>query len=228
MPEQSFFETEALLTLLNAASSRLGISASDLQNITDEISDQDATRLNGELVEILKLLPSTAIEMEEELPPPGIDQSRLSFRIWRQTNSDRQPNKMLFIRVKDAAPTVGIGLVGLVLALATLSPSAITSGMSTVKGVYDNFVKLKSPEDDDAMSIYDALLKCAATITVETEQPSVSGVKAAELADFGGPSGDRAAKALKRLKDLSLAEVAAWGDSGGDLAHPDNLWRLRA
>src|SRR5258708_2266657 len=128
--QQSFFQTETLSVLLNSAASHLGIPASELQHLADRLSDEDAAKLNGELVDLLRDLPPTDIDFEEELPPPGGDTSKLSSRIWRQAKKDGQPTKMMFIRVKDAAPTVGIALVGLVIALVTLSPSVITSAMS--------------------------------------------------------------------------------------------------
>jgi hypothetical protein len=223
MQQQSFYETETLSTLLNSGLYRLGLPPSYFEKIANRISDEDAAKLNKEMVEILKTLPPSAIEMEEDDPPPDNDSSKLSSRIWRQANAKKQPTKMLFFRIKDAGPAVAIGLAGFAIALATLSPAAITSGMQTVKAVYDNVVTLKSPEDDDAMSVYDALLKWAAAQVDST----ASGIRAADIGKFDGPNEDQALKGLKRLKDLGLAEVTVWGDSGGDLNDGDNLWRHR-
>ena len=191
------------------------------------IKDQGAEDLNAALIELIRGLPRSSVEISEEYPPPAPRTAGLKLQLRRSHGPDGRPNKMLFIRVKDAAPVVGISLVALAIAVAMLSPAAIAPALTTVKGVYDNVVLLKSPADDDAMQAYEILLRHAAEHFVEDTTTAYAGITIVQLSECGGPSPERARTALKRLKEVGLAEVAAWGNASGDLDHDGNRWRHR-
>jgi hypothetical protein len=138
---------------------------------------------------------------------------------------------MLFIRVRDILPNLGIQLLALGIAIGAHSPSGITNALSAFKTLYENSIKLKSPEDDDAMLVYEALLRHAVTIISGDDTSSTTAFKkpnAADLERFGGPSPKEAVKALLKLREVKLVDIQAWGNDIGDINHPDNRWELRA
>ena len=111
-----------------------------------------------------------------------------------------------------------------------LSPAAIGPALTTAKGVYDNIVTLKSPEDDDAMSAYEALLRHAGEDLVagaDVGEPARPSLRAEDLHLHGGPDPSRSLKALQRLKDVGLAAVVLWGETAGDHDNLENRWRHR-
>jgi hypothetical protein len=227
MSGYSFFETEALPVSLRVALARSAASASLVEKVEAAIKDHGAQDLNSALIEVIRSLPSSIVETSDEYPPPAPRAVGLRLQLRRSHGPDGRPNKMLFIRFKDAAPVVGISLVALAIAVAMLSPAAIAPALTTVKGVYDNVVLLKSPADDDAMQAYEVLLRDAAEHVVDHTTTAYTGITIAQVLEFGGPSPERVRTALKRLKEVGLAEVAAWGDAAGDLGHDGNRWRHR-
>jgi hypothetical protein len=185
-------------------------------------------------------LCSAALQVLREANPSNVDFSSadapsgsldsLAARIVNKRAADGKPARMDFIKIKDASLTLGISLVTLSVALMMLSPTAIGPALNGLKGLYDNWVTLKDAKDEDAMTAYDALLRHAAKTVAEPvpggnyERPVV---KADDLPDLGGPPSERCLRALKRLKDVGLAEVVVWGPNG-DLDDPENLWSHRA
>jgi hypothetical protein len=136
---------------------------------------------------------------------------------------------MYFFRVRDAAPTLGIQLLSLVVAIAVLSPSAYPQTLGILKTIYDHAATLSSPHDDDAMRAYQALLRHAATgMAKDAGSEFKAKPRATELHTCGGPSPEASLSALKRLKDVKLADLAQWGGAAGNLDHPNNRWTLCA
>lgn len=86
-----------LSATLRAAVSRVGATASLPEKIEAVIEDQAAEDLNAALVALIRDLPTSAVEILEEPPPPSPRSGGLALRLKRTPNPDGSPKKMLFI-----------------------------------------------------------------------------------------------------------------------------------
>jgi hypothetical protein len=206
--EISFFEDAALSTCLARVLADIGASAGTTAGIGSILSVEASTTLNDALVRLCRQpLPRASVDMREEPAYSRSPHSALDFRIRTTLRADGK-RKMWFIRVKDSAPKVVISLVALSLALWLSSPRAITDVAALAYTIYEHIVTLESPQDDDAMSAFEALLKHAAELAVDARDPASHHPTA-------------------RLKAADLAEVVEFGGKGGDYGHEDNRWAHR-
>jgi hypothetical protein len=225
--ELSFYEDEALLACVQAGLVQVGIPAEVGPNILARIDPGGVRQLNAAIVEACRGgLSHAEVEIIEDDPADvraaGHD---MHFVLGQK---DGRPTKLLFIRVWDALPTIGIQLVGLAIAVATGSKSGFVNALTIIKTIYDHLATLKSPGDDDAIAAFRALLGQAIVPFVDGNYNAVGDPAAkpryADLHEFGGPAPGTALKALKRLREIKVADVAQWGGVPGDIEHPDNRW----
>jgi hypothetical protein len=229
MEEKGFFEAEALETAVQAAAERIGAQV-DAETLLASCPEEAADRINDILVELLKGLPSELITVREhETPPAGLH--GYGMRAHAATDAGL-PARMIFFRVRQAAPTMAIYLLGLavvftVLPLATaVAPAAIPTLM-VLKTAWENIVKLEGAADSAAMRCYEALLRWQSAhpdgpshATVAELQPLTAIGEEEPLAI------ERLKQGLSHLRDQKLVSVEKWGSDAGRVEDIGNRWTI--
>jgi hypothetical protein len=215
--DQSFFEAEALEAVIVSSVDRLQLKINP-EEILNRLDDEQKAELNRLFVELFEGQPNASIS--DEIGAGG--QARL-FALRLHRSGGDAPNKMRFFKVKSAWNTLAINLVGFVISIAALQPSAVVPALNIVKSVYDNLVTLKSPDDDVAMKLFESLIKLRAVAATELGN-SNSAISAAKLINELGVSKDDVFIALGRLKELGLIEPE-WAALVGDIKNPGNNWK---
>lgn len=231
MPEQSFFENEALTDAITAGLRHLGLNQT-ADRIEERIPTESAISLLKQIHSILED-PSFASSIIARVPgqsPPSAPPGSLSSRLWIQYGEDK-PEKMVFYRVKDSWQTTCLSLVGLTFALFAGSATAvIVPASGLLLNTWRNIVALRRPEDSLLLDAYESLLRAQASLLDESSgkrAPDVTDIHAAARQGSTLQSIEDTITGLKRLRDKGLVEVCDWAANSGDYDNPQNRWRPR-
>lgn len=93
--------------------------------------------------------------------------------------------------------------------------------LETAKAVWTNIITLKSPQDDDAITLCRCILRNGAMRTVLEQRPPNISTK--ELIEQTMLAQNRAISALNKLYSLKLMD-ASWAKRSGDFGNPENKW----
>ncbi|MBZ5762894.1 hypothetical protein LAV84_25495 [Rhizobium sp. VS19-DR104.2] len=215
--EQLFYETEALEAMLSHCAEILDLDI-DPDNLVRHLAEDEKVQLNNSLCSLFSGLPEVEVSTEV------LSQTQARHFAMRisQTGPLGAPTRMKFFKVKPAANTIAINLVGFLIAAVALQPSAFVSALNIMKSIADNLVTLKSPADDLAMRLFEMIVK--KRIQSQAEEKSIGSVPTADLLSEAKSPETDCFIALARLKDLGLID-AHWAGISGDVQNKDNMWR---
>jgi len=127
--------------------------------------------------------------------------------------------------IRDAATETALPILGLLLTVLAATPWVPwVQGAAVVKTLWGKLVRLRRPEDGEAIDVLDALARAAARQRWAEGAPAPTAV---EIAQEAGIEIARAIAALTRLERESVVEVAEWAGQRGETAAEGNRWRVR-
>ncbi|SAL79919.1 hypothetical protein AWB71_06006 [Caballeronia peredens] len=228
MSDQRFYEIEATLAALTAGVKDLNAQGSP-ETLLDHIPDDKAGELNRLLVGLFSDLPpqNIAITPDVQLPQGMKD---FGMRIGRTTKpGETLPAKMRFFRVSPSWQSLSINLIGLGLAIALVSPTAVVPALNIVKTCFDGLVTLERDNDADAMTCFEAVIRWRVENAQEdaTLWPTLPEIIAQfdSLPNNNILDREKTLTALKRLEKLGIVTVAKWAATAGDMDQENNQWK---
>jgi hypothetical protein len=229
MSQQAIFEYQVLEYAFSSASKAASLEL-DTGSLEESLPVNFAAELNQQLVDVLEDISFTAVVARIPNQQPPVPSPSYALRL-RAKYKDGQLNSMTFYRIKDSWQSTALSLVSIAIALAAQSHTGvILPSASILLNSWKQFVALSRPKDDLEIDTYEALVRAMAKLAMKTlsaRQPSAAEIFTARAESVVLSMISDVVDGLKRLKELSLIEIAAWGGHGGDYSHPENRWQPR-
>lgn len=190
--------------------------------LAERMKEDDAVALRNAIAEVLLAEDATRVERSSAEVPGGTPFHSI---LYRDAGADGTRRMVLF-GFRDAAVEAMVPLFG--LAITVFTGHWGWGAASTVAGIgktlWSKLTVLKRPGDADAIDVLEAIARVRAQHVATGEDVYPSGTEIAATLPLDDAARQRA---LEGLKTKAIIDAVSWGGQSGDVAHPDNRWRVK-